>query len=79
LILITAFQVLYARREISDKLQNVLKMELGQALQEPLTKDKEFWGANKTLNQLASGKYFVDEGNEEAVWPELFAKMTGQI
>ena len=70
-------QVLYPRREISEKLQNVLKMELGQALQEPLTKEKEFWGASKTLNQLASGKYFVEEGQDEAVWPQLFTEITG--
>ena len=52
-------------------------MELGQALQEPLTKEKEFWGASKTLNQLASGKYFVEEGQDEAVWPQLFTEITG--
>ena len=69
--------MVYTRREISDKLQNVLKMELGQALLEPLTKDKEFWGASKTLNQLASGKYFVEEGQEDAVWPQLFTEITG--
>ncbi|KAL5256929.1 hypothetical protein ACHWQZ_G012010 [Mnemiopsis leidyi] len=69
-------QVLHARREISNKLQNVLKMELGHALREPLSKEKEFWGPNKTLNQLASGKYFVEEGQEDATWPKLFTDIT---
>ena len=54
-------------------------MELGQALREPLSKEKEFWGPNKTLNQLASGKYFVEEGQEEASWPKLFTDITGNI
>lgn len=69
---------MYPKRGISPKLLGVLKLDLGQALQEPLIREKEFWGASKTLNQLASGKYFVDEGQEEATWPEFFNQITGK-
>ena len=59
-----------------QKFQNVLKIELGQALHEPLSKEREFWSAGKTLKQLAAGKYFVEEGEDEAKWPEVFKEIT---
>ena len=63
---------------MSDRLASVLRTDLGQALKEALTPDKEFWSSRKTVEELSKGNYFLDEGAEEATWPELFNTLLGK-
>ena len=69
-------QVLYARKDITAKLQNVLKLDLCQALHEPLAKDTEFWNGCRLLKELANGKYFRDDSVDEDSWPESLTRLT---
>ena len=62
---------------MSDRLSSVLRTDLGQALKEGLTPEKEFWSSRKTVEELSKSNYFLDEGAAEATWPELFNTLLG--
>ena len=70
--------MVYARRSVSDRLASVLRSDLGQALKEALTPEKEFWSSRKTVEELSKGNYFLDEGATEATWPDLFNTLLGK-
>ncbi|GLH02763.1 Probable DNA mismatch repair protein Msh6 [Gryllus bimaculatus] len=62
-------QVLYLKKSITDRTQQLLNSVLTNVLKEPLSKS-EFWPADKTLMKLAEGDYFPKKETGGVGWPE---------
>lgn len=62
--------VLHERHGLAPHTQRILKINLANILKEPLTNEKQFWGAETALRFL-SENYFKSEGS----WPETLKEM----
>ncbi|KAK7074527.1 DNA mismatch repair protein msh6 [Halocaridina rubra] len=69
-------QVLVEKNRLSQKAQKVVNLAVPSNLCENLVSEKEFWTSNKTLNFLADGIYFKEEGqNSSLIWPEVLKEL----
>lgn len=62
--------VLHERQGIAGHTQKIFKVNLSNVLKEPLTNEKQFWGAEKTLKFLSDNYY----QNRDS-WPEAIKGM----